>query len=148
MGLDLECDGEMIKMGSYSSVHRQRTGLVAVSIARIKATGDHRGGALLQSTLSKSSGNEIMIDYTTLRKIRPYFFDTEDGLFLFVDHSDCDGSWSPSEAESIVAWFESLRPWMHREKSLGPYINPTTGQYHIENIFQRSIESGAPVICM
>ena len=149
MGLDLECDGKIMRMGSYSSVHVQRAGLMMATIHRATATGDPRGASLLQSVLSPE--NEI--DYKILRSIRPFFENDEDndhmkGLYLFVYHSDCEGAWSPEDAGTILAWFQDLHPWLPRVKILSPYIDPSSGEYHLESLFARSVASDSPIVLM
>lgn len=145
MGLDLECGGESMKMGSYTSVHRQRIGLMLATIARAKATGDHRGAKLLRSAISRDNRE---INYTVIKRISPYFEMDTKGLFCFIDRSDCQGCWSDSDAESIMIWLRNLHPWTPQIEELESFIDPVTGEYHLEFIFKRSVETGEPVFCV
>lgn len=131
MGLDIYCDGseiESVRVGSYSTVHIIRKDWIKAYLKSIK-TDDNN----LEKTIAKED-----IDYQ--------LFETLDikekgfhGLYVFVNHSDCEGIWTHEEAGYILETLDLIRD--HLKGNTCTWHFSQDGRYYLEDLFQYSVQN-------
>lgn len=96
MGLDLVCGAVLQRFGSYSSLHMFRYQWIEAEACRQERRGCHEVAAHMREILY----GDRFIDYETFveRRDIPWL----PGTRALIDHSDCDGEWSPVEARMIL----------------------------------------------
>ena len=147
MGLDLFCDDEHTRMGSYSYVHVQRKALLDAYILYLReseGTGTTEYDRALTSVKNRRLANNLetalckddedSINYQVLGKLEK---EIHPGIFAFVYHSDCDGIWSVRDATDILAALHLLRPYFHRIPKL--FQECENDAYYLERILRVSI---------
>lgn len=156
MGLLLFCGNMSIKMGSYSSVHIQRVGLIKAYILYLKETIPSSSNAMdnaLQAVANRRLASKLgtilvqggycpSLDTTRLRALKA---DMHGGIFSFVYHSDCDGSWNPAAAASIQRALHLLRPYLKRVEELRGYLDKKSGEFYWEEILHQSTRYMIPI---
>lgn len=126
MGLDLYCGNESQRVGSYSGVHVERAKWILAEAKRRTSIGNTAQAKRLKKLVMKTTRG-VVIDYDAFQRM-----DWLPGIRAFVDHSDCDGYWTPQEAEDMLDAIAILKP----------FFDPSLeGQeYYLESIWKRSVD--------
>ena len=153
MGLDLYCDDEHTRMGSYSYVHVQRKALLEAYILYLRESKPEGATEYDQALLSVKNrrlannletaickDDEDNINYHLLAKLEE---EMHPGIFVFVYHSDCDGVWSARDAAHILAALHFLRPYFSRIPKL--FQECENNAYYLERILRISVAEGSEI---
>lgn len=131
MGLDLFCENhEGIKMGSYSMVHKVR-------LHWIKAFLEYLNSKNIECQSLNNVIQKENIDYEEFEKVKcnePGF----EGLFVFVNHSDCEGIWTPEEIKEIMITLNLIRSYL-KDKTYEWHFQEN--EYYLEDLFGHCIET-------
>jgi hypothetical protein len=131
MGLDLFCgDHGGIKMGSYSMVHEIRLHWIKAFIKYLNSINEICPP--LNNSIQKGD-----IDYREFEKIKCNQQGFQ-GLFVFVNHSDCEGIWTPEEIEDIMTTLNLIRLYL-KDITYEWHFQET--EYYLEDLFNYSIET-------
>lgn len=105
MGLLLVCGDKDMAFGSYSRVHVVRKELLEAYINFLR--GQEERDETFLSSLKKVVASGDM-DYKRLEKLES---DCEvfEGVKIFIDHEDGEGSWCSYDAEKILGALQVLR---------------------------------------
>lgn len=140
MGLDLSCGDMIIKMGSYSSVHQQRVGMLKAEAKRFKSLGMKAKAAKILQCITNSGD----INYRMLKRELKTILHT--GVFTFVD--DEKEEWMSEDASSILEAINQLRNTFPYIEELQDHLIENIGRkkmYHLEPILQMSVEWNQPI---
>jgi hypothetical protein len=134
MGLDLICDDMHIHVGSYHTIHSMRIDWINAYIAFMREKDQNTVSFTnIDIQLSNIIRNQ-MIDYYNLKKIN---FENLifNGLMTFVNHSDCDGTFSSQECCNILITLTIIKPYL-KQQNESKFNNDI---YFIEPIIIHSI---------
>ena len=121
MGLDIFTDNISQRVGSYSRVHTLRREMIHASISYLDQFPDCYSSSELSSFL-KSCINEhktyadpkLILDFNKFLNYKKHDYFLLEGLFIWVDHSDCDGSLSPENSEEILSTLELIYKFLDK----------------------------------
>lgn len=121
MGLDIFTDNMNQRVGSYSRVHTLRREMIHASINYLDQFPNCNSSLELSSFL-KSCVNEdktyanpkLILNINKFLNYKDYNYELLKGLFIWVDHSDCDGSLSPEDSREILATLELIFEFLNK----------------------------------
>lgn len=150
MGLDLLCRGVHERVGSYHSVHAQRAHMMRAYVLYLrerKSNHQHELDRALEEVEHRRLAHKVekaiqkdRPDYDMIYKLQKKI---HKGLLAFVYHSDCDGVWTPEEADEILDLLTRLRPFFSRIAELAEDCDEETGRHYLEKILRVSIHHRA-----
>ena len=112
MGLDIYTSNLHARVGSYSSVHILRLNMIKASIEYLSQFSNCRNSINLKEFL-KTTFSKNGIDYKMFSEYKTYPYNLLEGLFIFTDHSDCDGIFLPEHSSKILETIELIASFMH-----------------------------------
>ena len=142
MGLDIRCNGfESVRVGSYSTVHLIRKDWINAYIGYLKSI---KADEDLIAKLEKTITREDRIDYRLFEGLYTTIEKGFDGLYTFVNHSDCDGIWTHEEIGYILETLHLIR--IHLKENTFTWHFLQDGRYYLEDLFEYSIQNQQDVI--
>ncbi len=135
MGLDLDCDGMSVRVGSYSHVHDVRRYLIDTIKNYIEKSDDFLGD---KEELLKDI-DECYTNYHKIMNLQLYLYDLE-GFECFIYHSDCSGSIDSSDAYNFVKLCDKLKDYFDKDNFYYEGDN-----FYLYDIFKHSSETGEDI---
>lgn len=139
MGLDLFVGETYCRAGSYSGVNALKVDMIK---ATIKYLLDHYNenkcrliGDLRKSYYKDNWGYERINNF--------YYFDfPEDleGLYSWVNHSDCDGYLTPEESKNILKTLELICPYFSSSDFFRGNRDKTLENFYLYKILKKSVD--------
>lgn len=155
MGLDIKIlnTNESTRVGSYSSVHYLRAILIVFTIRYVrkhKTKYSNRIVRLLKSWLQRGEDIFNQIDYKEIPEDCPDVLNESElsGIYWFVKHSDCNGSWSVGQVRDITVWLKALlRAFAACEISMKDDYYQPRDILRIFHIYLHAYNMKRPVLC-
>jgi len=129
MGLDLYCGNMVQRFGSYSIVHKVR--ILWIKAYSMWLKSQDKDNSMLLATIK--TDNDINYKKFGTLQIQTMGFE---GLYAFVYHSDCDGSWDVEEVEIILETLNLIKLYL---KELSLLFFEENGDYYLEKILKHSL---------
>jgi len=132
MGLDIYCDKESIKVGSYSNVDKIKKEWIKAYIDYLNEINETELANLLYEVIKDDNINYLLFNRIVL----------DFGLKSFVSHSDYDGIWTSNEAESILDTLNIIKPYLikYNNYNFGP-----GNIYYLEPVLKESRDTGIDI---
>ena len=130
MGLDLVCGDKCARVGSYSTVQRLRAFFIMADADRVDTENPRTA-----SRMRGVAGEGDRIDYKKFASMTCW----SAGVRVFVNHSDCDGSWTPDEASDILDAVSTLRPYLL--KRCPQFFYEEDDEFYLEELLRHSTET-------
>jgi len=164
MGLDFECGGMYIKVGSYSFVHKLRSILIKCTYEYIKNQINSTSKKNLIEHLEKIMIGDMFVgvfassvgykhihnNYSEIHRLLLNY--NCDGLLLFVSHSDCEGQHTVKEVKKIIEWLKNIFSYKNNESTLYKHslIDERSElslyeRFYLTRIFEYSLEINEPI---
>jgi len=122
MGLDLSCNGNHFRFGSYSLVHCHRAAWIRALSAYYKfEKHNNQLSGRLKNCLYPNDPHNINYKNFCRHVVQDLVEDTDGpglGASVFINHSDCEGVWSPEDARNILHALEWLTPFLKEDREL------------------------------
>lgn len=115
MGLDLYCGDVSVRVGSYSTVHVIRNFMIKLLVFWL-AHGSHNLSSenvqRLTELFQEMVRNDYDVDYVYIEKnlqtlTREFTRLGWLGLFNWIFHSDCDGTFSSDDSKEVLSFLEA-----------------------------------------
>ena len=146
MGLDIFTDNMTLRVGSYSRVHTLRRDMIHASINYLDQFPDCYSSSELSSFLSscidetKTYANPTLIlNFNKFLNYKNYDYFLLEGLFLWVDHSDCDGILSPEDSSEILSTLELIYKFLNKCYFKDEEVK--LENFYLYDIFKDSVEN-------
>ena len=147
MGLDIYTTNSHARVGSYSGVHVLRLNMIIASIKYLDQFNNCSNSIdlkeFLKTTISKNnmtlSNQTNAIDYQKFSKYKEYPYSLLEGLFIFTDHSDCDGTFLPDDSSKIIETIELIASFM--DDCYFDGSNKTLEKFYLYGILKDSSEN-------
>lgn len=135
MGLSLWCDSINVRVGSYSQVHMERRHWIEAVIKYLK---DNNIDTKLEEELDNWIGHDTIhsgIEYINVSDkpsvlLKKYNLE---GLYKFVNHSDCEGFLTPYESELILDTLKKIIKYLKNETNIEDHYLYPILDYSIKN---------------
>ena len=147
MGLDIICNENIERVGSYTGVHRLRVYLIKSVIKYLEDSNKFEDlekeilVEYLNSLLSENDDSKINYDnYKGDMNTMMELYDLA-GFTSFIFHSDCDGILSSLEASDFLKTYDKIKNFIDKTD----YHDEETGQFYLYEVFKESSDSGEPI---
>lgn len=146
MGLDIFTDNINQRVGSYSRVHTLKRDMINASINYLDQYSNCYASSELSSFL-KSCVNDgktyanpkLILDFNKFLNYKKHNYELLEGLFLWVDHSDCDGILSPEDSSEILSTLELIYSFLPKNY-FKDEIN-TLENFYLYDVFKDSVDN-------
>jgi hypothetical protein len=150
MGLDIFTDNINQRVGSYSTVHILRLDMVFASICYLDKFPGCKSSSELSSFLKSCTYEDktytepkLILNYNRFSKYKDYNYELLEGLFIWVDHSDCDGSLSSDDSKKILSTLKHIYTFLNKcyfkdEKS-------TLKKFYLYDILKDSVDNNLDI---
>lgn len=134
MGLDLICGNIGIRVGSYRRVHIERKLWVEAYNNWVATLKEDEEEAPIPI-----NSHDYKITEADMEALESHTANTEvaveilDGLKRFVIHSDCEGYWSPYDAEAMLTTLDTIKQHFDDDDD--------DDEYYLTEIFKHSIDT-------
>ena len=137
MGLDLDCNGLSVRVGSYGSVRYVRHFLIDAIKKYIEASNEfnNRDKTVLLEGIEKCYTDNTEIGSLNLKDYGL------NGFECFIHHSDCDGIIRPYDASDFVDLCDKLNDYFDKTSH---YFDDD--KFYLYDIFKESANSGEDII--
>tara|TARA_B110000902_G_C14264841_1_gene571023 strand:- start:1149 stop:1610 length:462 start_codon:yes stop_codon:yes gene_type:complete len=122
MGLDIFTNNMNQRVGRYSRVHSLRLDMVFASITYLDQFPGCKSSSELSSFLKSCTYEDktyaepkLILNNNRFSKYKDYNYELLKGLFIWVDHSDCDGSLSPDDSIEILSTLKHIYSFMDKD---------------------------------
>lgn len=115
MGLDIVTKNISTRVGSYSSVHFLRAEMIIAATKYLKQFDKCEEAKLAKKILENSVNleNSCPVNYSEFDKLKTIDDDELVGLYYWVNHSDCDGFITSTQAKSILITLEKIYEYIN-----------------------------------
>ena len=155
MGLNIMVDGSKSSeyttyVGSYSHVHYLRKLLVILTIRFVKKHEKQHSKQLTRLLkhwiANDNNGTANYINYESIPHDCPNILNKVNltGVYWFVRHSDCDGSWSVGQCLDIATWLSKL---INNNNNITDKYFTTEDIHNIQWVFYYAYHSRKSTVC-